>query len=207
VLACLALAVVLAGACSVLLKVWFWGAVAVALSAAAAGGMWRQRRRLAGGSALAAATALCCAVLALQYAVFFAPLLTRAEWRRPAAAAINAAVPPGETLYAWRVRYLPELSYVRQPFVYLTEPNQVDGRVRYLLSLDAGLGDPLHSRLAGREVAVLERRIKTENNRDWTLMRLGPRSVWNTATTSQSGPSSRPALAATSQSSSSFTSP
>ncbi len=73
------------------------------------------------------------AVVTIQYYLFAAPVLARREERRPVGALVNARVPTGEPIYVYGTEFQDFCFYLREPLEYLTDPNQIDGRVRFLL--------------------------------------------------------------------------
>ncbi|NQU75985.1 MAG: glycosyltransferase family 39 protein [Planctomycetes bacterium] len=111
---------------------------------------------IVGGLRLSVATSSVTAILVLEYAVFALPIVTAVQNRRPAAAAVNAMVPSGQTVYVYRPGYQPFLFYVRQPLAYLVKPEDIDGRVRYLLLGGDFLAAPeVKARLGDRQIRTL----------------------------------------------------
>jgi len=93
----------------------------------------KEREALRTPVSLALASGLLAVLATLQYAMFAPVHRHRGEVNRPPAAEVNSLVPEHETIYAFRPGYLPFLFYVREPVTYLTEPEQIDDRVRFLL--------------------------------------------------------------------------
>lgn len=108
-------------------------AVLLAASLAAALWTWRIREKIVGGLNLTLVTGLLIALCMLNYVVLIAPARMSTECRRPAAAAVNALVPPGETIYVYAPGYQSFLFYVRPPLKYLTEPDELTAQTHYLL--------------------------------------------------------------------------
>ena len=121
-------------------------AVAVGAASVAIG----NQRQIVGGYRLTLLTAAAVAAATITAIYWVTPIALRRESRRPAAAAINARVPAGETIYAFRAGYEPMLYYVREPLAYLLDPTEIDAQVRYLLlAAAAHEGGELDDRLAG----------------------------------------------------------
>jgi 4-amino-4-deoxy-L-arabinose transferase-like glycosyltransferase len=93
----------------------------------------KERQALQTSVSLALVSGLLAILVTLQYAMFAPVHMHRGEVNRPLAAEVNSLVPEHETIYAFRPGYLPFLFYVREPVTYLTEPGQIDNRVRFLL--------------------------------------------------------------------------
>jgi len=93
----------------------------------------KERAALQTSVSLAVVSGLLAVLVTLQYARFAPVQRHRGEVNRPVAAEVNSLVPEHETIYAFRPGYLPFLFYVREPVIYLTEPGQIDDRVRFLL--------------------------------------------------------------------------
>ncbi|MEO7724952.1 MAG: glycosyltransferase family 39 protein, partial [Chthoniobacterales bacterium] len=72
-------------------------------------------------------------VAMLIYTLAIIPQLQHRAKIRPIGAAISAALPPGETLYAVDPDYQPFLFYVQRPIVYVDHVNEVPANGRFLL--------------------------------------------------------------------------
>ena len=111
------------------------------------------------------------AVAMLVYALAIIPLLERREKVRPIARQLEAAIPPGKSLYAVDPDYQPFLFYVRRPIVYVSEIKDLPRAAHYLLvqpsnekpAEQAGIWAPAHARpireikdYRGRKVILLE---------------------------------------------------
>jgi 4-amino-4-deoxy-L-arabinose transferase-like glycosyltransferase len=88
---------------------------------------WPQALRLPGWLAVAA-----CVAIAL-YALVIMPFRLQREKVRPIARQINAALPPGERLFAIDPDYQPALFYVREPLIYENRIADVPREARFLL--------------------------------------------------------------------------
>ena len=72
-------------------------------------------------------------VAMLIYTLAIIPQLQHRAKVRPIGAAISAALPPHETLYAVDPDYQPFLFYVQRPIVYVDHVNEVPATGRFLL--------------------------------------------------------------------------
>jgi 4-amino-4-deoxy-L-arabinose transferase-like glycosyltransferase len=77
-------------------------------------------------------SALVCLAIAI-YAFALMPALVRREKVRNIAAQLNAALPPGEPLYALDPDYQPFLFYVRNAIVYIAKPAALPREARFIL--------------------------------------------------------------------------
>jgi hypothetical protein len=95
----------------------------------------RRRNEIRGTLGLALVTGLIFAVGMLQYTSYGLDIVTSGETRRPAAVAMNKAVPSGETIYIFKpISYLyPTVFTLRPPVDYVLDANEVNGQMRYLL--------------------------------------------------------------------------
>ncbi len=113
---------------------WLAASVAQALLAALiCAAVWRQRARLHTAPALAAASAALIVAIALIYSVAVVPRMVAEDDVRPVAAALAAAIPPGETLHIIDIGYQPELFYLRTPHRYEDEWDHVPEEARWFL--------------------------------------------------------------------------
>lgn len=78
-------------------------------------------------------SAVFAAVVTILSYRFALPLMAQAEERRPVAALVNAKLPADEPLYVYGTGFQDFCFYLRAPLEYLTDPNQIDERVRLLL--------------------------------------------------------------------------
>jgi len=69
----------------------------------------------------------------LIYSLALIPLLRRREKVRPIAAQLDAALPPGASLYAVNPDYQPYLFYLRRPIAYVSKVGDLPRAARYLL--------------------------------------------------------------------------
>ena len=78
-------------------------------------------------------TAISVVAAMLIYTVALIPFLQRREKIRPIGRALNAAIPPHETLFAIDPDYQPFLFYVERPIVYLDRVNELPLEARYIM--------------------------------------------------------------------------
>lgn len=128
-----------------------------AATLATAGMLFQYRRRLLGPIPLSLATGIVTAIVILQYYTFTIPYGLAHELYRPTGQAISQAVPPGQTIYAYRPMKQKVMLYVRQPLKYLMRPEEIDGRVRYLVIQASLLDEPSMRPVAARSPKVLFR--------------------------------------------------
>jgi 4-amino-4-deoxy-L-arabinose transferase-like glycosyltransferase len=95
----------------------------------------RRRNEIQNILGLTLVTALVFFVGMMQYTSYGLDIITSGETRRPAAIAINKAVPAGETIYIFKpISYLyPTVFTLRPPVDYVLDANDVNGQMRYLL--------------------------------------------------------------------------
>lgn len=139
--------------------------------------VFRRREALRTPVSLSAVSGALIAVFAIEYAAFVLPRDVRHERYRPVAAEINALVPDGESVYAFRPgdRHTCQnlLFYVSPSPRYLTEPRQIDSRVRYLLIHEADyekLAD--EAGLASRHPTSLYRFTQGHAQEEFQLVKL-----------------------------------
>jgi 4-amino-4-deoxy-L-arabinose transferase-like glycosyltransferase len=107
--------------------------IVTALTICIAAVIFHRRTLLKSTLSLSMITAVLTVVIVLQYAVFGMSLITSRERRRPAAAVVNNALPPGQTVYVFKPGYRAFLFYVRPPLKYVLGDDQVGDDVHYLL--------------------------------------------------------------------------
>ncbi|MEP6976247.1 MAG: glycosyltransferase family 39 protein [Spartobacteria bacterium] len=76
----------------------------------------------------------------LIYTVALIPFLKRREKIRPIGQALNAAIPPNESLFAIDPDYQPFLFYVERPIVYLDRVDELPADAHYILVQPANQG-------------------------------------------------------------------
>ena len=72
-------------------------------------------------------------VAMLVYSLAIIPLLQRREKVRPIARRLEAAIPPGETLYAVDPEYQPYLFYLRRPIDYVSQVSDLPRAAHFIL--------------------------------------------------------------------------
>jgi 4-amino-4-deoxy-L-arabinose transferase-like glycosyltransferase len=101
------------------------------LAAATLAATWRVRKRIVGGLRMGLATAAVLALASLLYVTFVSsqtPPNLRLDAQR-----INAAMPPGQTLYVYQPMKDSLPFYLREPMEYVLEPRDIGPNVKYLL--------------------------------------------------------------------------
>ncbi len=83
---------------------------------------------------LAAATGAVFAMGACLYAIAAIPWITRRDDVRPVAAAIDAAIPPGERLVIYDPGYLAAIFYLRTPYRYVLSRAEIPADVPWVLA-------------------------------------------------------------------------
>jgi 4-amino-4-deoxy-L-arabinose transferase-like glycosyltransferase len=101
------------------LHTWHWPLVSVCLALGVCGGIYRARRRLVSAQDLAVATALLVTAVGLGVITYGVPCKRHFEDRRPAGAALNAAIRTNAVMYVYRVGYQPYYYYVARPIAYV----------------------------------------------------------------------------------------
>jgi hypothetical protein len=111
-------------------------------------------------------------ILMLQYSTFGQEVLISKELRRPAAMKINKIVPAGDTIYIFKPRslFLPAIFYLRPPIEYVSDANEINEQVHYLI-VEKPVLEKLKSdgRISGRSSKVL---YKFNIPRECALLRL-----------------------------------
>ena len=114
------------------------------------------------------------ALLVCVAAVVFVPIRQSRQKIRPIAVQIEAAVPPGERLYAVRVGFHPFLFYVRRPVTYVGQIEDLPKETRYFLVLPENAEKAAEG---GRWAPLIARpalRITDNRNRSAILFAVGP---------------------------------
>ncbi len=101
------------------LHAWRWPLISVVLALGVCGGLYRARRRLVSAQDLAVASALLVMTVGLGVITYGVPCKRQFEDRRPAGAALNAAISTNAVMYVYRVGYQPYYYYVARPITYL----------------------------------------------------------------------------------------
>lgn len=101
----------------------------------------RRREMLRTPLQLGFASVVGMGALVLIYAVAVVPRMVLADNVRPMAAAIDAAVPEGATLYAYKVDYQLELFYLRSQVEHFRDWDDLPRSARYLLARSKSLKD------------------------------------------------------------------
>lgn len=114
---------------------------------------------------------------AFAYGTFYATVLANNEKYRPAAVALDAAVPEGDTIYVYKPWAQEFIFYLDRPVDYAIEPTDVTNDVRYLVVKRSDLtmleeGGVLRGREVD-ELLPLNPRIEG----DFRLVRLGPERI------------------------------
>jgi 4-amino-4-deoxy-L-arabinose transferase-like glycosyltransferase len=109
--------------------------VALILAVCAAFVVLRNRNEIGDTTGLTLVTALVFIIGMLQYTSYGLDIVTSQETRRPAAMAINNAVPEGQTIYIYKpISYLyPTVFSLRPPVDYILDDNDVNEQIHYLL--------------------------------------------------------------------------
>jgi hypothetical protein len=94
-----------------------------------------KRKSIQGAAALSLVTSVLVVILILQYYIFGQGVLISKELRRPAAMKINKIVPAGDTIYIFKPRslFLPTIFYLRPPVDYVSDANEINEQVHYLI--------------------------------------------------------------------------
>ena len=92
------------------------------------------RNRLARPTRIAGASAALFGGAAMLYAAAATPFINHADNVRPLAAAIDAAIPPGERLYLFNPEYQPAIFYLRTPYSYANAIRELPPDARYVLA-------------------------------------------------------------------------
>jgi len=88
-------------------------------------------------------TAALVVAVMLIYGLFTPAMSEGRQKRRAAAGLLNEQAPPEQTLYAFKPGYQAFLFYVRQPLGYITDVEDIDADVRYLLVRESARDDVL----------------------------------------------------------------
>ena len=140
------------------------GYVVLGLTIITAAAVFRKRGLLDHPFRLTLATGVLTAVIMLQHAVFGTTIIKRHEYRRPAAMAVNEAVPEGQTVYVFKPGYQPFLFYIRPPLRYVLSEEQIDENVHYLLltqeRLDALNEEPKYASRSPEILCALTNEIR-----------------------------------------------
>jgi len=101
------------------LHAWRWPLVCTLVALGVCGGLYRARRQLVSAQDLAVASALLVMAGGLGVITYGVPCKRHFEDRRPAGAALSAAVGTNAVMYVYRVGYQPYYYYVARPVTYL----------------------------------------------------------------------------------------
>ena len=115
--------------------------VALVLAVCATAIVFWKRKEIQDTLGLTLVTGLVCIIGMLQWTSFGLDIVTSRETRRPAAMAINGAMPVGETIYIYKpISYLyPTVFRLRPPIDYVLDANDVNEQMHYLLIKKADL--------------------------------------------------------------------
>jgi 4-amino-4-deoxy-L-arabinose transferase-like glycosyltransferase len=117
-----------------------------------------KRKSIQGAVVLSLVTSALVVILMLQYSTFGQEVLISKELRRPAAMKVNKIVPAGDTIYIFKPRslFLPTIFYLRPPIDYVSDANEINEQVHYLI-VEKPVLEKLKSdgRISGRSSKVL----------------------------------------------------